>query len=74
MFIVYVHRGLRLTTIQGFTVVVQYGPKRLNVIPPEAKSKVSDWGIKSTLAYMVKVDSDISLPIVNVLESTLEWT
>ncbi len=40
----------------------------------EAKSKVPDWGVKSTLAYRVKVDCGIGLPMVNVLESTLEWT
>jgi hypothetical protein len=33
---------------------------------PEAKSKFSDWGDK--------VDSGIELSMVNVLESTLEWT
>jgi hypothetical protein len=32
----------------------------------EAKSKVPDWGDK--------VDSGIGFPMVNVLESTLEWT
>jgi hypothetical protein len=26
------------------------------------KSKVPDWGIKSTLAYMVKADSGIGFP------------
>jgi hypothetical protein len=41
---------------------------------PEAKSKVHGWGIKSNLASRVKVDSGIGLSIVNVLESTLEWT
>jgi hypothetical protein len=42
---------------------------------PEAKSKVPDWGIKSTLAYCrVEVDSGIGLPMVNMLESTLEGT
>ncbi len=41
----------------------------------EAKSKVPDWGVKSTLAYSrFRVDSGIGLPKVNVLESTLEWT
>ncbi len=44
----------------------------------EAKSKVPDWGIKPTLPYSrVEVDSGIGLPnapMVNVLESTLEWT
>ncbi len=39
----------------------------------EAKSKVTDYGIKSTL-QRVKVDSGVGLPIVNVLESILEWT
>jgi hypothetical protein len=34
----------------------------------EAKSKVPDWGIKSTLAEAGPG------PMVNVLESTLEWT
>jgi hypothetical protein len=38
------------------------------------KSKVPKWGIKSTLAYRVKVNSGIGLPMVKVLESTLEWT
>jgi hypothetical protein len=41
---------------------------------PEAKSKVTDWGIKSTRVHRVEVDSGIGLPIVNVLESILEWT
>ncbi len=41
---------------------------------PEAKSKDPDWGMKSQLWRRVKVDSGIGLPIVNVLESTLEWT
>ncbi len=42
----------------------------------EAKSKVPDWGIKSTLWHRVKdkVDSGIGLAMVNVLESNLEWT
>ncbi len=39
---------------------------------PEAKSKVSDWGIKSTLAYRVKANSGKWLPVGNVLESTME--
>jgi hypothetical protein len=38
----------------------------------ETKSEVPDWGIKSTLAYRVEVDSGIGLPIKNVLQSTLE--
>ncbi len=44
------------------------------VYTPEANSKVLDWWIKSTLIYRVKVDFGIGLPMVNVLESTLEWT
>jgi hypothetical protein len=43
---------------------------------PEAKSRVRDWGIK-LLCQRVKVDSGIGLPnvpMVNVFESTLEWT
>jgi hypothetical protein len=41
----------------------------------EGKSKVPDWGVKSTPAYSrFRVDSGIGLPKVNVLESTLEWT
>ncbi len=50
-------------------------------LSPEANSKVSDWGVKSTLAqnqdrfwHRVRVDSGIGLAMVNVLESTLEWT
>jgi len=40
----------------------------------EAKSEVPDLGIKSTLAYRVKVVSCIGLFMVNILELTLEWT
>jgi hypothetical protein len=40
----------------------------------EAESKVSAWGIKSTLCHRDKVDSGIGLPMVNVLESTLGST
>ncbi len=39
----------------------------------EAKSKVADWGIKSTL-HGVKVDSGVGLLIINVLGSTLAST
>jgi hypothetical protein len=42
-------------------------------ISSEAKSKVPDWGIQSAL-HSIKVDSGTGLPMVNVLESTLEWT
>jgi len=40
----------------------------------KAKSKVRYWVIKSTLWYRAKVDSGKGLSIVDVLESTLEWT
>jgi hypothetical protein len=37
----------------------------------EAKFFVPDWGIKSTLT-LVKVQSGIGLPMIHMLESTLE--
>jgi hypothetical protein len=54
----------------------------LSSILSEAKSKVPDWGdkvdsgigIKVDSGIGIKVDSGIALPMVNVLESTLEWT
>jgi hypothetical protein len=43
---------------------------------PQVKSEVTDWKKQSRLWHRVKVDSGIGLPnvMVNVLESTLEWT
>jgi hypothetical protein len=42
---------------------------------PEAKSLVPDWGDKvDSRIWLIKVDSGIGLPMVNVLESTLAST
>ncbi len=56
------------------SVDVWGGGGALYTLFPEAKSKVPDWGDKVELWHRVKVASGIGLPMVNVLESTLEWT
>jgi hypothetical protein len=41
----------------------------------EAKFKVADWGIKSNSGTWLRSTlHGIGLPMVNVLDSTLEWT
>ncbi len=63
---IFLHQGGTRRLMQSRLCIIFYGYRAYT--RAETKSKVRDWEIKSTLAW------GCPMSMINVLESTLEWT